>query len=147
MCDADSGERVAAKTNAKRLKGKIKRIAFTVYTVGDMSRARRFYEKALGLTLTNNFKDRWIEYHLGNGCFAITTEGDGAAPSANSGQIAFEVDDVDAVVNRLRAHGATVKVEPASGTVCRMAEVIDSEGNVLTIHAKHDEHSARNVTS
>lgn len=51
--------------------------------------------------------------------------------------IAFEVDDVDAWVKRLLKHGAKVKVEAASGSVCRMAEVVDPEGNALTIHAKH----------
>ncbi|MBI5629382.1 MAG: VOC family protein [Elusimicrobia bacterium] len=108
-----------------------------VYPVKDMARARKFYEEALGLKLTKNFKDGWIEYHLDNGCFAITTMGEDATPSANSGQIAFEVDDVDAVVNKLRDHGAAIKVEPSSGSVCRMAEVLDPEGNALCIHAKH----------
>ena len=112
-------------------------VAFTVYPVNDMRRARRFYEKGLGLKPTKNFKGRWIEYHLGGGCFAITTNGDGAKPRSDSAQIAFEVDDVDAVVKKLRAAGAKVKEEAASGSACRMAEVLDPEGNALTIHAKH----------
>lgn len=116
--------------------GRVKHIAFTVYPVKDMARAKRFYEEDLGLKLTKSFKDGWIEYHLNNGCFAITTMGENLAPNANSAQIAFEVDDVDAVVNKLRAKGIIVKIEPSSGTVCRMAEVLDPEGNALTIHAK-----------
>lgn len=119
------------------MKGKVKHIAFTLYRVKDMPRARAFYEQALGLRATVNYKDRWIEYHLGNGCFAIATMDEGDAQNAGSNHIAFEVDNVDAVVDRLRKNGARVRMEPTSGTVCRMADLIDPEGNSLTIHAKH----------
>ena len=126
------------KGHAKQTEGKVKHIAFTRYLVKDMPRARRFYEDALGLRPTKTFKEQWVEYHLGNGCFAIETMGSaGMAPNTSSSQIAFEVDDVDAVVKRLRANGAIVKMEPTSGSVCRMADLIDPEGNPLTIHAKH----------
>ncbi len=125
------------KRRAHPIKGTVKHIAFTLYLVKDISRARRFYENSLGLKPTKNYKDQWIEYHLGNGCFAIATMGKGKGPRSSSSQIAFEVDDVDAVVKRLRANGAVVKMEPNSGSVCRMADLLDTEGNPLTIHAKH----------
>ncbi len=50
------------------------------------------------------------------------------------GSIGFEVDDVDALVTDLRARGVTVKVEPFSTPICRMAVVLDSEGNAVTLH-------------
>lgn len=118
--------------------GTIKHIAFTMYPVKDMARARRFYEEDLGLKLTNNFRDQWVEYHLDNGCFAITTMAEDVAPSANSGgSIAFEVDDVDAMVNKLRGKKAVIKMEPFSTPVCRMAVILDPEGNAISIHAKN----------
>ncbi|MGH7231478.1 MAG: VOC family protein [Nitrospiraceae bacterium] len=36
-------------------------IAFTVYPVTDLARARRFYEETLGLTVSRNFRDEWAE--------------------------------------------------------------------------------------
>lgn len=128
---------VVEKPRTKKSEGKIKHIAFTMYRVNDMARARKFYEEALGLDVTNNFRDQWVEYHLDNGCFAITTMAEDVSPSSNSGgTIGFEVDDVDTMLGKLRAKGASIKIEPFDTPVCRMAVVIDSEGNALTIHAK-----------
>jgi len=118
--------------------GKVKHIAFTMYSVRDMARARKFYEEDLGLKLTHNFRDQWIEYHLNGCCFAITTMAEDVSPSANSGgSIAFEVDDVDAMIAKLRAKGVSVKMDPFSTPVCRMAVVLDPEGNAVSIHAKN----------
>ncbi|MFI5362929.1 MAG: VOC family protein [Elusimicrobiota bacterium] len=115
----------------------IKHIAFTMYPVSDMARARKFYEEGLGLSLTRNFRGEWVEYHLDNGAFAITTMAKGVKPSASSGgSIAFEVDDVDATVKKLKSASAVVKVEPFDTPACRMAVVLDTEGNALTVHAK-----------
>jgi predicted enzyme related to lactoylglutathione lyase len=113
----------------------IKHIAFTVYPVTDMARARRFYEQDLGLKLTHNYGDRWVEYHLANGCLAITTMMLGVRPSADAGgSLSLEVEDVDAMVARLRERGVAIKVEPFSTPVCRNVIVLDSEGNALGLH-------------
>jgi predicted enzyme related to lactoylglutathione lyase len=114
----------------------IKHIAFTMYPVSDMARARKFYEEALGLALTKNFRDEWVEYHLENGAFAITTMSPVKPGAGMGGSIAFEVDDVDATLKKLKAAKAVVKVEAFDTPVCRMAIVLDSEGNALTVHAK-----------
>ncbi len=116
----------------------VKHIAFTMYPVLDMARARGFYEGALELKATSNYKDAWVEYHLENGCFAITTMAEGVSPSASAGgSIAFEVGDVDATLAKLRAKGATVKVEPFATPVCRMAILLDLDGNAFCIHARN----------
>lgn len=39
--------------------GQVKHIAFMMYPVKDVARARRFYEEDLGLKLTNNFREQW----------------------------------------------------------------------------------------
>jgi predicted enzyme related to lactoylglutathione lyase len=111
-------------------------IAFTMYPVIDMKRARKFYEEELGLKVAQNYADQWIEYYLWDNCFAITTKaGPGLKPSAEAGgSIAFEVNNVDAFVDQLRKKGIQIKVEPFSTRVCRMAVVIDPEGNALTLH-------------
>ncbi len=114
----------------------VKHIAFTVYPVKDMARARRFYEKDLGLKLTlAAAQGRWVEYHLKNGAFALTTMIEDAKPAAGSA-LAFEVDDVDKLFKRLRAKKVAVKMAPFSTPVCRNAIIKDPEGNVLILHKK-----------
>jgi predicted enzyme related to lactoylglutathione lyase len=114
----------------------VKHIAFTMYPVKNMARARKFYEKGLGLKLSKNFRNEWVEYHLNNGAFAITTMTP-VQPSAKSGgSIAFEVKDVDAAVKRLKAAKAKIAVPAFDTPVCRLAILLDSEGNALSVHAK-----------
>lgn len=113
----------------------IKRIAFTMYPVRDMARARAFYEGQLGLTLSHDFRGEWVEYDLAGGCFALTTMASDVRPASDAGgSIAFEVDDVDATVAQLQRAGAPVKLAPFSTPVCRMAVVGDPEGNAVTLH-------------
>jgi catechol 2,3-dioxygenase-like lactoylglutathione lyase family enzyme len=54
----------------------LKKVAFTMYPIRDVVRARRFYEETLGLTvgMNGNQGDQWwIEYDLpGGGCVALT---------------------------------------------------------------------------
>lgn len=77
-------------------------IAFTVYPVGEMARARGFYEGVLGLRLTSNFRDEWVEYDLGDSTFAITTMEMGHAPGAKGAVVAFETAELDALVKALK---------------------------------------------
>jgi len=77
-------------------------IAFTVYPVMDMARSRNFYEGVLGLTLSSNFEDVWVEYDLGDSTFAITTTEMGHTPGAKGAVVAFEVSDLDVFVNTLK---------------------------------------------
>lgn len=113
-----------------------KKVAFTMYPVIDMARARRFYEETLGLSVGSNYEERWVEYDLpGGGCFAITTMAEGISPSSNSGgSIAFEVENLAKLVKDLKAKGVKFKLDAFETPVCKMAVVIDSEGNALTLH-------------
>lgn len=115
----------------------IKHIAFTMYPVTDMARARRFYEETLGLQLARReaHEFEWIEYDLDGGTFALSNVKEGGVPSADAGgSIAFEVQSVDETVEQLRAKGVRVKLEPLSTPVCRLAVILDSEGNAITLH-------------
>jgi predicted enzyme related to lactoylglutathione lyase len=111
-------------------------VAFTLYPVRDMARARRFYEGGLGLKLSKRWKWAWLEYHLPGGCFALVKQ-DGKAKRGPSGQVAFEVTDVDAAVARLRKRGAKLVGGPHDSTVCRMADLRDPDGNHFMLHRKH----------
>lgn len=113
----------------------IKRIAFTVYPVKDMGRARGFYEGQLGLKVTDNFEERWVEYGIGEGVLAISDMAEVGQPSLQQGgTLALEVDDVDALVRDLQSAGTTVLVPPFATPVCRMSVVSDPEGNALILH-------------
>jgi predicted enzyme related to lactoylglutathione lyase len=115
---------------------RVRGIAFTMYPVTDMKRARKFYEEDLGLRVSINLRGEWIEYHLRDNCFAITLmSGDKGRPSTNSGgSVALEVYNLNKFVSDLRQKGVPIKVEPFSTPVCRMAVVLDPEGNALTLH-------------
>ncbi len=102
-----------------------------------MARARRFYEETLGLRLTRREAStfEWVLYDLDGGTFALTDLKEGGAPSAEAeGSIAFEVQNVDQMVEQLRAKGVRIKMEPLSTPVCRLAVILDSEGNAVTLH-------------
>ncbi len=108
-----------------------------MYPVEDMDRARSFYEKNLKLSVgTISDQGAWVEYDLpGGGCLAITTLAQGVAPSADAGgSIAFEVDDLDEIVSRLKSEEVKIKLDIFSSPVCRMAVIIDSEGNAVILH-------------
>lgn len=115
----------------------IKKVAFTMYPVENMKRAREFYEKTLQLVPgAVTVEGAWVEYDLpGGGCFAITTLAEGVKPSANSGgSVAFEVEDLDALVEKLKVEGIKFKLDTFSTPVCRIAVILDSEGNAVTLH-------------
>jgi predicted enzyme related to lactoylglutathione lyase len=114
----------------------IRHVAFTVYPVSDMDRARRFYETTLGLTVSEDFDNHWVEYAPGGaGVFAISDMPEvGRADAQAGGTIAFEVDDVDAMTATVRAAGGLVVVEPFDTPVCRLSVVLDPEGNSLILH-------------
>jgi predicted enzyme related to lactoylglutathione lyase len=113
----------------------VKGLAYVMYPVKDVARARHFYEQELGLTPARTFQEAWVEYDLPDGStFAITTMAEGCEPSSNSGGIAFEVENVDRLTDELRKKGRRIKVDPFSSPVCRMSIVLDPEGNAVSLH-------------
>jgi predicted enzyme related to lactoylglutathione lyase len=116
----------------------LKKVAFTMYPVTDVARARKFYEETLGLKSgsVGNRGDRyWVEYDLpGGGCLALTNFVPDAPSAASGGTIAFEVEDLDRLVEDLKKKGVTFKSDIIHSPVCRMAVCLDSEGNSLLLH-------------
>jgi uncharacterized protein YndB with AHSA1/START domain/predicted enzyme related to lactoylglutathione lyase len=116
----------------------VRKVAFTMYPVTDVARARAFYEGTLGLEvgLAGGQGDKyWVEYDLpGGGCLAITNT-TGARPSdAAGGTIALEVDDLTESMRRLQEKGVAFKTDVIRGPRCRMAVCLDSEGNSILLH-------------
>jgi predicted enzyme related to lactoylglutathione lyase len=115
-----------------------KKVAFTMYPITDVARARKFYEEIFGLKLGSHghHGDKaWIEYDLpGGGCLALSNF-TGEQPSANSGgTIALEVEDLDTLIADLKAKDVTFRSGVIHSPVCRMAVCLDSEGNSILLH-------------
>lgn len=115
----------------------LKKVAFTMFPVKDTARARAFYEDRLGLRVgSHSANGVWTEYDLpGGGCLALFKHPDPKSAAAPGGaSIAFEVDDLDALVGRLKAEGVKFLAEDIRSPVCRMANLQDSEGNIIILH-------------
>jgi catechol 2,3-dioxygenase-like lactoylglutathione lyase family enzyme len=115
--------------------------------VQDLQRAKSFYAEKLGLEPSEE-RPGGLLYHCGNGEFALF-ESAGAA-SGDHTQMAWEVEDIEATVERLRACGVVFEEYDLPGlrTINGIAEVAgnypskggvgekaawfrDSEGNLL----------------
>lgn len=112
-------------------------IAFTVYPVSNMERARAFYEHVLGLHVSAHYQDVWVEYEMGGSTFAITTMGMGHTPGSKGAVVAFEVSDFEAFVLKLKERAVPFVTEAFNTPVCRMAVIEDQDGNHITIHKRH----------
>ena len=112
------------------------KVAFTMYPVTDMARARAFYEETLGLGPSRNAATSpWVEFDLpGGGCLAITTVSPNEPSARAGGTIAFEVEDLAGLVADLKAKGVTFPADDIESPVCRMAICLDSEGNAIILH-------------
>ena len=115
-----------------------KKVAFTMYPVTDVPRARAFYEETLGLTagsVGSHGEGWWIEYDLpGGGCLALTNFTGDKPSDTSGGTVAFEVEDLDRLIADLKAKGVRFKSEVIHSPVCRMAVCLDSEGNAILLH-------------
>ncbi|MEE9384059.1 MAG: VOC family protein [Nannocystaceae bacterium] len=114
-----------------------KKIAFTMYPVTDMDRAKAFYEETLGLPpAKESVTGKWIEFDLPmGGCLALTTMAQGVTPGSEAGgSLAFEVDDIHALTETLKSRGVKFKMELFESPVCHMAVALDSEGNAFMLH-------------
>jgi predicted enzyme related to lactoylglutathione lyase len=114
---------------------KIKDIAFVGIPVKDISRARQFYEKALGLKVSDEMMGgKWIEYFVGENTLAIANVGDQWTPSDQGISAALEVEDFDAAIRGLKDQDVPFAAEPFETPCCHMAVVQDPDGNKLIIH-------------
>jgi predicted enzyme related to lactoylglutathione lyase len=118
---------------------KVIEIAFCCYAVTDFARARKFYEGVLGLkptTVTELPDGKWVEYEFGPYALSIGSA-PGWNPSPDGCTVALEVEDFDAAIEHLRAQGVKFRAEPFPTPVCRMAFILDPDGNTICIHKRN----------
>lgn len=111
-------------------------IAFVVYPVSDMARARAFYTETLGLEETANWEDQWVEYDVGPGTFAITDCFPDLQPGAPGAVAALEVRDFDAALAGLSERGIDLHSGPFDTPACRGCTIVDPDGNRVIVHAR-----------
>jgi predicted enzyme related to lactoylglutathione lyase len=113
-----------------------KKVAFTMYPVEDWKRARAFYGETLGLKAGSQASNgMWTEYDLpGGGCLALFAGRESKPSDEAGGTIALEVEDLDAATARLKEAGVRFKGDMIHSPVCRMAIMLDSEGNSIILH-------------
>ena len=114
---------------------KIKAIGFVAIPVTNIERARSFYEEVLGLRTSDEMMGgKWIEYAVGDDTLAIANISDTWTPSDQGTGAAFEVEDFDQAIDRLRDRHVRFAAEPFETPCCHMAVVQDPDGNKLIIH-------------
>ena len=114
----------------------IKEVAFVAIAVSDVEEARKFYQEILGLKPSHTaMEGAWVEYELGG-----TTIGVGChpawQPSRDGTSVAFEVDDMDTTIARLKERGVVFDMEKTETPVCWMAQFRDPSGNKLLVHKR-----------
>lgn len=57
-----------------------------------------------------------------------------AAAAPGGASIAFEVEDLDVLVTRLKSEGVKFMNDDVQSPVCRMAILQDTEGNTIILH-------------
>lgn len=113
----------------------ITKIEFTGTPVSDIKRARAFYENTLGLNPTREaLGGKLVEYHLGTGIFTIACLGAEWKPSADGTFVAFEVDNLEAEVERLRHKGVTLITDIIEIPTSRFVLILDPDGNKIMMH-------------
>jgi predicted enzyme related to lactoylglutathione lyase len=111
-------------------------LAFVFYPVSNVTAARKFYEGALGLRMTHEFGGDWFEYDLGDSTFAISSA-DAEHPAPVRGAVAaFEVDDLDAEITRLKSLGILPTGAIVETPVCRFVSFGDPDGNEVILHRR-----------
>ena len=123
---------------------KVTEIAFSCYPVTDMARARAFYEGVLGLKPTMLEGEpggmQWTEYDIASGTLSIGAGLPGWKPTAEGCSVGLEVEDFDTAIAHLKANHVRFKMEPFPTPVCRMAFILDPDGNVICIHKRNAGH-------
>lgn len=112
-------------------------IAFFVYPVSDMARARRFYGGVLGLEEGEAWGETWVEYRVGRQTLALSTMMKGARPGAAGGALALETKEFAATVAHLKRRRVKFLFGPKELPTCAFARFADPDGNPIVLHRKH----------
>jgi predicted enzyme related to lactoylglutathione lyase len=118
----------------------IRKIAFVAHPPRDLERSKRFFGEVLGLRHAADYRGRWSEFTTPDG---KTIALDTFSPEVSSSPVpylALETDDIEAEVRRLEGRGVPivrgvwVNTDDDDREVCKMAIILDPEGNAIMLH-------------
>ncbi|MBA2435902.1 MAG: VOC family protein [Chthoniobacterales bacterium] len=114
----------------------IKDVAFVAIAVTDPEKARKFYQETLelkpGMTA---MEGAWVEYEIGGTTLGVGCHPDWK-PSRDGTTVAFETDDIDAAIAKLKERGVNLDLDKLETPVCWMAQFRDPDGNKLVVHQR-----------
>jgi catechol 2,3-dioxygenase-like lactoylglutathione lyase family enzyme len=113
-----------------------KDVAFVIYPVANVKNSRPFYEDVLGLAVTANWDDQWVEYDIGDSTLAITVADERHRAGAQGAVIGLEVVDFDATLAHLKAKAVPIFDGPSDSPSCRGCVIRDPDNNEIILHAK-----------
>ena len=116
---------------------------FPIIATPELDRSLTFYRDLLGGTVSFEFKGpdgspSYVGVDVGRSHLGIGFEADVAAsPLPRPISLWIYVDDCDAVVEKMRRSGVTIRAEPADQPWGeRIARVVDPDGNEVVIGAR-----------
>jgi predicted enzyme related to lactoylglutathione lyase len=114
-------------------------VDFVALPTHDVRAAAEFYGEALGLHRSVYMPDRsFAEFETGNLTLSlINAEAMGLEHHRVRHEVAFHVDDVDAVRKTLEQRGVSFNGETLDTSVCHMAFFSDPDGNALMLHHRY----------
>ncbi len=114
----------------------IKEVAFVAIAVSDPEKARKFYQETLELQPAfTAMEGAWVEYEIGPTTIGVGCHPDWK-PSREGTTVAFEVDDIDAAIEKLKERGVKFDLDKLETPVCWMAQFRDPDGNKLVVHKR-----------
>jgi predicted enzyme related to lactoylglutathione lyase len=116
------------------VKSAVKHVAFFVYPVTNIQRARQFYESTMGLKLEHEYNGHWLEYNIQDVTFAITDWLEGASPCHTGPALALEVAHAESLFHFLKDNNVPILKELFETPVCYMGMIADPDGNGIIIH-------------
>ena len=116
-------------------------IAFALYRVTDVVRARRFYGETLGLKTCLDMEFApgkwWIEYDIGGpSALAISNFDSPGANATPSPGIAIEITNYADALAAVKAVGIAITFGPNEFPVCHSFGFKDPDGNDLYLHQR-----------
>src|ERR1044072_2581690 len=105
------------------------RLSIVVLFTPDVARQQEFYEKRLGLSAAAA-SARWVQFGTRDAALALRALADGEAPRIELGF------DVPSLAQRLQLPPSRGRAPEGAGeapAACRMARVLDPEGNVVQL--------------